>query len=159
MSYIVDFIIVLLFVALTGVFILRLRYNLLALWKEVSVKDVIFHKLLLETTILFHESKPDLISPENKKFLRRLSKYKRKKLRYIMLTERQNLFLILNKIYNELEELEDERLSGAILKFEELQKARRIYNSKVLIYNQRISLFPSRFLAMKMGLHIKEYFG
>ena len=68
MSYLVDFIIVLLFVALTGVFILRLRYNLLALWKEVSVKDVIFHKLLLETTILFHESKPDLISSENKKF-------------------------------------------------------------------------------------------
>ena len=159
MSYIVDFIIVLLFVALTGVFILRLRHNLLALWKEVSVKDVIFHKLLLETTILFHESKPDLISPENQKFLRRLSRYKRKKLRYIMLTERQNLFLILNKIYNELEELEDDRLSGAILKFEELQKARRIYNSKVLIYNQRISLFPTRFLAMKMGLHIKEYFG
>lgn len=159
MSYIVDFIIVLLFVALTGVFILRLRYNLLALWKEVSVKDVIFHKLLLETTILFHETKPDLISPENQKFLRRLSRYKRKKLRYIMLTERQNLFLILNKIYNELEELEDDRLSGAILKFEELQKARRIYNSKVLIYNQRISLFPTRFLAMKMGLHIKEYFG
>ena len=159
MSYIVDFIIVLLFVALTGVFILRLRHNLLALWKEVSVKDVIFHKLLLETTILFHETKPDLISPENQKFLRRLSRYKRKKLRYIMLTERQNLFLILNKIYNELEELEDDRLSGAILKFEELQKARRIYNSKVLIYNQRISLFPTRFLAMKMGLHIKEYFG
>lgn len=159
MSYVVDFLIVLLFAVIIGLLILRLRYNLLVLWKEVSVKDVIFHKLLLETTILFHESKPELESVENQKFIKRLSKYKRKKLRYLLLKERQNLFLILNKIYNEIEYVEDERLNLAKESFEELQKARRIYNSKVLIYNQRISLFPSRFLAMKMGLSIKEYFG
>ena len=159
MSYIVDLLIIFFFAILIGLFVLKLRYSLLILWKEVSVKDVIFHKLLLQTTILFHESKPELESSDNQKFLRRLSRYKRKKLRYLMLTERQNLFLILNKIYNELEELDDERLIPAKLKFEELQKARRLYNSKVLIYNQRISLFPTRFLAMKMGLTIKEYFG
>lgn len=159
MDYILDFIIILLFMAVIGLYILRLRHSLLVLWKEVSVKDVIFHKLLLETTKIVCESKPDLASFENQKFLKRLSKYKRKKLRYLMLTERQNLFLILNKIYNELEELEEKRLLPAILKFEDLQKARRLYNSKVLIYNQRISIFPTRFLAMKMGLHIKEYFG
>ena len=159
MSYIVDVLLMLFIAAAVGVFILKLRYNLLALWKEVSVKDVIFHKLLLETTIIFHERGLDLESSENKKFLRRLSKYKRKKLRYLMLKERQTLFLILNKICNELEESNDERLIPAIEKFEELQKARRLYNSKVLIYNQRISLFPTRFLAMKMGLNIKEYFG
>jgi len=76
-----------------------------------------------------------------------------------MLTERQNIFLILNKIFNELEELDDDNLILVKEKFNELQKARRLYNSKVLIYNQRISLFPSRFLAMKMGLHVIEYFG
>ncbi|MCK5762475.1 MAG: LemA family protein, partial [Candidatus Izimaplasma sp.] len=41
----------------------------------------------------------------------------------------------------------------------ELQKARRLYNTKVLVYNQTISVFPTRFLAIKMGLQIKEYFG
>ena len=76
-----------------------------------------------------------------------------------MLVERQNIFRILNKIYSEVEELDDPKLDIVVEKFEELQKARRLYNSKVLIYNQRISLFPSRFLAMKMGLHIIEYFG
>ena len=159
MRYIINSVIFLLFAVLIGLYFLRLRYKLLALWKEVAVKDVIFHKLLLETTILFSESNPNLESNENKKYLKRLSKYKRKKLRYLMLVERQNIFLILNKIYNEIEELEDPTLVVLKVKFEELQKARRLYNSKVLIYNQRISLFPSRFLAMKMGLHVIEYFG
>lgn len=159
MDYLVDALLLIFIASLIGVYVLKLRYSLLALWKEVSIKDVIFHKLLLEATILFHESNLELESSENKKFIRRLSKYKRKKLRYLMLKERQSLFAILNNICSELEELEDNKLKPTILKFEELQKARRIYNSKVLIYNQRISLFPTRFLAMKMGLHIKEYFG
>jgi hypothetical protein len=159
MSYIINFLIFLIFLALIGLYFLRLRYRLLALWKEVAVKDVIFHKLLLETTILFTECNPNLESNENKEYLKRLSKYKRKKLRYLMLVERQNIFLILNKIYSELEELDNPQLDIVKEKFEELQKARRSYNSKVLIYNQRISLFPSRFLSMKMGLHVIEYFG
>jgi len=159
MSYIINSIIFLLFAVAVFLYFLRLRFKLLALWKEVAVKDVIFHKLLLETTILFTECNENLESNENKKYLKRLSKYKRKKLRHLMLVERQNIFRILNKIYSEVEELDDPKLDIVVEKFEELQKARRLYNSKVLIYNQRISLFPSRFLAMKMGLHIIEYFG
>lgn len=159
MVYFINSLIILLFISLISLLILRLRHNLLALWKEVSIKDVIFHKLLLETTILFHECNPELDSTENKKYLKRLSNYKRKKLRYLMLAERQNIFLILNNIYNELEDQKNENLDVVKEKFLELQKARRIYNSKVLIYNQRISLFPYRFLAMKMGLHVLEYFG
>lgn len=159
MDYFINTLITLFFAILIGLVILRLRYSLLALWKEVSIKDVIFHKLLLETTIIFHESEFDLEDTQNKKYLKRLSKYKRKKLRYLMLAERQNIFLILNNIYCEIEDIEDPKLTIAKEKFEELQKARRIYNSKVLIYNQRISLFPSRFLAMKMNLHVIEYFG
>jgi len=159
MKYLINFLIFLLLAVLIGLYFLRLRYKLLALWKEVAVKDVIFHKLLLETSILFSECNLSLESNDNKKYLVRLSKYKRKKLRYLMLVERQNIFLILNKIYNEIEELGNPKLEIVKDKFEELQKARRLYNSKVLIYNQRISLFPSRFLAMKMGLHVIEYFG
>lgn len=159
MGYVINILILLLFALLIGLYFLKLRYNLLALWKEVAVKDVIFHKLLLETTIIFRKCSPDIESNENKKYLERLSKYKRKKLRHLMLVERQNIFLMLNKIYNELEDQDDPNLKDIKDKFEELQKARRLYNSKVLIYNQRISLFPSRFLAMKMGLHVIEYFG
>jgi len=159
MDYFINALILLFFAILTGIIFLRIRYKLLVLWKEVSVKDVIFHKLLLETTIVFHESELHLEDEENKKYLKRLSRYKRKKLRYLMLTERQNIFLILNNIYCEIEDIDDLKFLPAKEKFEELQKARRIYNSKVLIYNQRISLFPSRFLAMKMNLHVIEYFG
>lgn len=159
MGYIYDISIILLLIILIGLYFLRLRYKLLALWKEVAVKDVIFHKLLLETIIVFHKCIPYLESEENKKYLERLSKYRRKKIRHLMLVERQNIFLILNNIYNELEEVDDDNLHDIKETFIRLQKARRIYNSKVLIYNQRISLFPSRFLAMKMNLHVIEYFG
>lgn len=159
MGIITNSIIFLLIAIVIGLYFLNLRFKLLKLWKEVAVKDVIFHKLLLETTILFTESITNLESNVNKKYLVRLSKYKRKKLRHLMLVERQNVFRILNEMFNEIEELHDPKLDYIIEKFEELQKARRIYNSKVLIYNQRISLFPSRFLAMKMGLHVIEYFG
>lgn len=159
MGYITNIIIVLLIAVLIGLFFLRLRFKLLKLWKEVAVKDVVFHKLLLETLVLFTECREEFKTNVNSTYLMRLSKYKRKKLRHLMLVERQNIFRILNEIFSEIEELNDPKLDITIKKFEDLQKARRLYNSKVLIYNQRISLFPSRFLAMKMGLHVIEYFG
>jgi len=62
MGYLQNLIVLFLLIILTGLFFLRLRRNLLILWKEVAIKDVIFHKLLLETTILFHECNPDLES-------------------------------------------------------------------------------------------------
>ena len=46
MRHIINSVIFLLFAVLIGLYFLRLRYKLLALWKEVAVKDVIFHKLL-----------------------------------------------------------------------------------------------------------------
>jgi len=159
MKLLFDLLIILVVIIAIGLLIIRTRYKLLKLWKEVSVKDVIFHKLLLETTVLYYECRADLENEETQKFIKRLSKYKRKKLRYLLLKERQNLFLILNKIYNEIEEIDDPKYLTLKHKFEELQKARRLYNSKVLLYNQTISVFPTRFLAIKMNLTIKEYFG
>jgi len=88
-----------------------------------------------------------------------MSRYKKKKVRLLLLQERRDLFAALNHVYLEMEELDDPTLRELILKFKELQKARRVYNSKVLIYNQTISVFPTRFLAIKMELEIKEYFG
>lgn len=137
----------------------RLRINLLKLWKEVSIKEVIFHKLLLQTTILFYSERATLKTEDNGMLFRRMSRYKKKKVRYLLLQERRDLFAALNDLYLEIDEVRNELNKQLIEKFNELQKARRVYNTKVLIYNQTISVFPTRFLAIKMKLKIKEYFG
>ena len=85
--------------------------------------------------------------------------YRKKRLRNLLLKERQDLFSYLNTIYDDIEELDDPKLNLIRQKFDDLQKARRLYNTKVLLYNQTISVFPTRFLAIKMNLQIKEYFG
>jgi hypothetical protein len=145
---------------LIGFFVVsRVRIKLLKLWKEVSVKEVIFHKLLLETTKLIYNERLELKNEENANLFRLISRYKKKKVRYLLLKERQDLFTALNYLINDIEELEDEKYKSLLQKFKELQKARRIYNSKVLVYNQAISVFPTRFLALKMNLKLKEYFG
>jgi hypothetical protein len=123
------------------------------------VKEVIFHKLLLETTKLIYNERLELKNEENANLFRLISRYKKKKVRYLLLKERQDLFTALNYLINDIEELEDEKYKSLLQKFKELQKARRIYNSKVLVYNQAISVFPTRFLALKMNLKLKEYFG
>jgi hypothetical protein len=150
---IVTIILILLFI------VRRVRISLLKSWKDVSIKEVIFHKLLLQTTILFYSERAKLKNDDNSQLFRRMSRYKKKKVRLLLLQERRDLFAALNHVYLEMEELDDPTLRELILKFKELQKARRVYNSKVLIYNQTISVFPTRFLAIKMELEIKEYFG
>ena len=150
---IVTIILILLFI------VRRVRISLLKSWKDVSIKEVIFHKLLLQTTILFYSERAKLKNDDNSQLFRRMSRYKKKKVRLLLLQERRDLFAALNHVYLEMEELDDPTLRELILKFKELQKARRVYNSKVLIYNQTISVFPTRFLAIKMKLEIKEYFG
>lgn len=159
MDVVIDSLIFILVVIAIFLFGLRLRFKLLSLWKDVSIKEVIFHKLLLETTILFSDNKNLFIGDEYQPLFKKLSKYKKKKLRHLLLKERQDLFLSLNTLFNDMEELEDEKYAGLISKFNELQKARRILNSKVLLYNQTISVFPTRFLALKLNLQLKEYFG
>jgi len=152
---IIIFILIIVFIVLT----IRLRYRLLKLWQDVSVKEVVFHKLLLQTTILFYENKAVLQNEDNASLLRKLAKYRKKRLRFLLLKERQDLFLFINTIYNEIEDCKDQKFDILKIKFQDLQKSRRLYNSKVLIYNQTISVFPTRYLAIKMNLQIKEYFG
>lgn len=159
MNLLTDLLIVLAVIIVLAVFVMRLRYKLLKLWKDVSAKEVLFHKLLLDTTIIFYENKDILINEDNLTILRKLSKYRKKRLRNLLLKERQDLFSYLNAIFDDVEEIKDENLVLLKRKFNELQKARRLYNTKVLLYNQTISLFPTRFLAIKMNLQIKEYFG
>jgi len=159
MNYIFDLIVVLVIIIAIVLFAIRLRSKLLKLWTDVSAKEVLFHKLLLDTTILFYENKHSLQNDDNLLAIKKISKYRKKKLRNLLLKERQDLFSYLNFIYDDIEESEKPKLVVIDKKFNELQKARRLYNTKVLIYNQTISVFPTRFLAIKMNLQIKEYFG
>lgn len=149
----------LLIIVLLVLITLRVRVNLLKLWKEVSVKEVIFHRLLLQTAVFFYAERAKLKNEDNNVHFRRMSKYKKRKVRHLLLKERQELFMSINAVYLEIFEQEHEENLHLIKKFNELQRARRIYNSKVLLYNQTISVFPTRFLAIKMNLKVKEYFG
>lgn len=155
----INFSVTLLIVLLVTYLFFRLRNKLLKMWKEVSVKEVVFHKLLLQTLVLFYGEKNNLKNEDNKELFRKLARYRKKKVRYLLLQERRELFTALNYLYLEISELDAPSLLPLKAKFEELQRARRIYNSKVLTYNQTINVFPTRFLAIRMNLKIKEYFG
>ncbi len=159
MDFIYDILIILLILVIFVFVIFWLRRKLLFLWKEVTIKEIIFHRLLCETIQLYYDNREILKNDDNRIHFIRLGRVRKKKLRYFLLQERQNLFLYLNDLYNEIDEMNNPELKPLLRKFEELQKIRRIYNSKVLLYNQTISVFPTRFLAIKMNLKIKEYFG
>ncbi|MCK5388398.1 MAG: LemA family protein [Candidatus Izimaplasma sp.] len=159
MDLITNIIVIVIILIALIVLTIRLRHTLLKLWTDVSAKEVLFHKLLLETTIMTYDNKEILQNEENAFIIKKLSKYRKKRLRFLLLKERQDLFSFLNTIYDDIEEIEDVNLDHLKHKFDDLQKARRLYNTKVLIYNQTISVFPTRFLAIKMNMQIKEYFG
>lgn len=159
MEIIYDLLIVLLILIIISIFIIRVRKKLLTLWKEVSAKEIIFHRLLSETIKIFYSQKDLFRNEDNRVQFVRLGRSHKKKMRYLLLKERQDLYLALSDIFNEIEELETTEAKELKMRFKRLQKARRTYNSKVLIYNQSISVFPTRFLALRMNLKIKEYFG
>jgi len=151
---------VLLIVIIFFVFIiLQTRYKLLRLWKDVSVKEVVFHRLLQETAIVFYEQKNLFDLEEYQTALKKVYRYKKQKVRYLLLQERRELYANLNSLYRSIEDEEDPKYKVVKKVFQDLQKARRVYNSKVLIYNQTITMFPTRYFAIKLNLKIKEYFG
>lgn len=137
----------------------RLRKKLLFLWKEVTSKEVIFYKQLEQVTKLFYENRDLLRTEDNNDFIRGITRYRKKKIRSLLLSTRQELYKAINIIYNEIEEKEEPEYILLQEEFDQLQKVRRIYNSKVLIYNQTISVFPTRYLALRMNLELREYFG
>ena len=159
MDTIYNLLFLLVLVIIIVIVVIRLRVKLFSLWKEVTYREIIFHRLLSETIIAFYNQKEELRNEENRLQFVRLGRSRKKKARHLLLKERQELFLYLSDIYNEIEEREDDKFNELKHQFNRLQKARRIYNSKVLIYNQTISVFPTRFLAIRMNLKIKEYFG
>jgi len=159
MPWFVNLIIVVLFCALIALGVARLHRKLLRLWKVVSEKEVIFYKQLETVTALFYVNKEILKTEDNNEFIRIVSRYRKKRLRSILLSTRQSLFNAINIIYDEIEEQELPELEELKKEYNTLQKVRRVYNTQVLIYNQTISVFPTRYLALRMNLELKEYFG
>lgn len=140
------------------IFFLRLQKKLLRLWKDVTTKEIIFHRLLQETLKMFYAKKELLKTEENRIAFIHMGRSRNKKMRYLLLQERQDLFQHIQDIESELNP-QNEEFKPLIKQFRTLQKARRIYNSKVLIYNQTINTFPTKSFAIRMNLKIKEYFG
>jgi len=159
MPWYVNLIIVILVCLLIAVGVTRLYRKLLRLWKEVTEKEVIFYKQLETVTALFYANRELLKTEENNDFVKIVTRYRKKRLRSILLSTRQKLFNAINVIYDEIEELELPELEELKREYDVLQKVRRVYNTQVLIYNQTISVFPTRYLALRMNLELKEYFG
>jgi len=140
--------------------IIQIRLSLLKLWNEVSNKEIVFHKEMQETLALYYDNKElfdDLVNEDVFKFLK---KYRNKrKLRNIHLKERQKIFTELHSIYIAIEKLKTDEYIELKKRFKRLQSSRRVYNTKVLEYNQRINIFPIRLVAVRMRLKLKEYFG
>ena len=159
MSPIFHVFIVLVIILIIVLIILQARYTLLRLWKDVSVKEVVFHRLLQETAIVFYDQRALFDQEEWKITIKKVYRYKKQKVRYLLLQERRDLYADLNALYRSIEDEEDEKYKVLKTSFHNLQKARRVFNSKVLIYNKTITMFPTRYFAIKLNLKIKEYFG
>jgi hypothetical protein len=123
------------------------------------VKEIVFHRLLGESIKLFYTKKDLLKNEDNRLAFIHLGRSRRKKIRYLLLQERQDLFQHIQDLYTEIEPREEQELIPLRKQYKDLQKARRIYNSKVLLYNQRLNVFPTKMLAIQLHLKIKEYFG
>lgn len=140
-----------------GIFTIRKR--LLKLWKEVSSKEILFYRQLERTAKLYFLHKAILLNDDNKECFKNITRYRKKRVRSLLLQTRQDLFQSITAIYAECEDKEDPIIKELIQSYDSLQKIRRIYNSRVLVYNQTINIFPTRYLAIRLHLELKEYFG
>jgi hypothetical protein len=159
MDVLYDILMIVAILLIALLIVLNMRKRLLKLWKEVSFREIVFHRVLTDSIRLFYSYKDALKNEENRLQFIRLGRSRRKKARYLLLKERQELYLCISDIYNEIHDSEDPQYEPLKKQYQTLQKARRIYNSKVLLYNQQISVFPTRYLAIKLNLKTKEYFG
>ncbi|MCF7927022.1 MAG: LemA family protein [Candidatus Izimaplasma sp.] len=150
---------IVLFVTIVLLIVLKLRLNLLKLWREVSQKEILFYRKFQKTILLFNEHIDQFKSICDKQMLRKLRLHNHKKIRYMILRQRQDLYSVLAVAMDEIEDETLDNFKELKQSYKELQIARRLFNSKVLKYNQTISVFPTRYLALKLGLNLKEYFG
>jgi len=159
MKWLIDLIVIIVIILALVIWIIALRKRLLSLWQEVTGHEVAFYRQLEKVIRLFYEHLAELTTEDNIEFVRTLKRYRKKKIRSLLLSKRQDLYNSITLIFDEVEESELTSYNIIEEEYDQLQKIRRIYNSRVLIYNQTISVFPTRYLALRMNLEIKEYFG
>lgn len=145
-------------IVITLIIFLIMHKRLLSLWKEVSITEVSFYRQLDKTRKEILKLKQTYETPNNREQFIILKQNKSKRVRSLLLQTRQDIYESTVIIYTDLEE---QGIINDTLKqmFEKLQSTRRIFNSRVLLYNQTINIFPTRYLAVKMHLKTKEYFG
>lgn len=159
MSVWVDLLIVVILIIIIVIWIYTLRKKLLKLWTEVTQYEVKFHRQLEKVMRLFYSELELLGNEENLQSVRMIKRYRKKRIRALLLSTRQELYKSIVLLFDDLELTQEASITVIKEEFEKLQKIRRIYNSRVLIYNQTISVFPTRHLALRMNLELKEYFG
>jgi len=155
----IDLIILAVIVIIIAIWIYTLRKRLLKLWTEVTQHEVKFYRQLEKVVRLFATELERLTTDDNKECSRTIRRYRKKRIRSLLLAIRQDLYNSITLLYDDIEEHDDPSLNILKEEYEKLQKVRRIYNSRVLIFNQTISVFPTRYLALRMNLELKEYFG
>lgn len=159
MNWIVDISLLLLFIIGVIVWIFYQRKRLIKLWNEVTRDEVDFYRELEKVVQLFYTQLSDLRTDDNKTFINIIRRYRKKRIRTLLLKVRQDLYNAVNIVYDDVLESDKPAYQVIIDSYEKLQKIRRLYNSKVLLYNQTISVFPTRYVALRMKLELKEYFG
>lgn len=159
MNWLWDLLIVFVLLGISWIIIVYQRKRLLRLWNEVTKDEVAFYRQLEKVHRLFYEHLNLLQTEDNMECARMIRRYRKKRIRSLLLNTRQDLYNSINLLYDEVEEHDEAEYILMREEYDALQKIRRIYNSKVLIYNQTISVFPTRYLALRMNLELKEYFG
>jgi hypothetical protein len=141
------------------IFFIYQHKRLLQMWKDVTLYEVKFYRQLEKVVKLYYQHLDSIATLDNKECATTITRYRKKRIRSLLLQKRQDLYNAITLLFDEVENSENEVLIPLKSEYQELQKVRRIYNSKVLIYNQTINVFPTRYLALRMNLEMKEYFG
>lgn len=136
-----------------------MRNKLYALWHEVSRLELIFNKNLMDTLDVYLKNSDILSDFPIFQTLTKFTPKEHRKFRCLQLQERQILFKKLQRIYAEFYKSDDDKYKLVKKQFETLQQSRLKYNSKVLLYNQKIHTFPTKIFAKRMNFLPKEYFG
>ncbi len=154
-----DWLLLLAIVIIIAIVIYIIRNRLLQLWRDVTELEVQFYRQIEHTLTVYLTHKQFFDVPEATVPLKILQKYRKYKIRKLFLRQRQDIYSALRNLYGIIESEDSSDLKPLKNAFRSLQKTRRMYNSKVLLYNQTINVFPTRYLAIKLELEVKEYFG
>ena len=157
--FIINNIILIVFVALIIGYGFYIRNKLFTIWQQVSRLEITFHAKLFETVKLYQEQSHILEQCLSFKFIESFKTADSKRLRHHTLSDRQKLFKAMQKMYGEIYQNEELNYEPLKRQFESLQQCRLKYNSKVILYNQKIHTFPTKIFAKRMRFLPKDYFG